>query len=138
MTRVRRPRFRSRFRPDEPPGPPVRGLYGLRPGRPGPSLDEPAGPPPKPAIVLAWYCLASLGGFGIGALAATTESRQALAASPLTATALFLAIGLIVFGAMRRRPVRDLLPVRALVIGCGLAALAALTGHAAWPRLAGG
>jgi hypothetical protein len=65
-----------------------------------------------------WYGAAAVGGLAFGLIGERRPFGDDLLAHPLFVYALVLALALLVLRVASRRPVPDIIPERALIIGC--------------------
>jgi hypothetical protein len=65
-----------------------------------------------------WFVLAGLGGFGFGVVAERRPFGEGFFAHPLVVFFILAALGLLVLRAALARPVPEIIPERALLIGC--------------------
>ena len=93
--------------------------------------------PQRPSRALVWwYALMALGGFVFGLLGDRRPFGSDLLAHPLVIFFAIVAAALLVLRVALARPVPEVIPERALLIGCGIGGAAFLAGNWAAAQLA--
>jgi hypothetical protein len=87
---------------------------------------RPAG---RPFAVRLWYALVAAGGGAFGLIAERRPFGESLLLHPLMVFCLSVALALLVLRVAIARPVPDVIPDRALMLGCVLGLVAFLAGN---------
>jgi hypothetical protein len=103
---------------------------------PNGSRNAPA--PVTRRILIWWYGLVAVAGFGFGLLGERRPFGTDMLAHPLVVFYAGVAVSLIVIRVALRRPVPEVIPERALMAGCIIGAAAYLAANFCVTRLASG
>ena len=80
-------------------------------------------------LTVYWYGAVAIAGLGFGLLGERRPFGEDILANPLVIYFLAVAVGLLVLGLVRRRPVPELIPERALARGCAAGVALFLVGN---------